>query len=120
MIWKKYFFKELVKVFLLFMGTFYFLYVLIDYSAHTKDFYQVGIGFSDFVLYYLFQFTNRAEILIPIALLISTIKVMTTANMRNEILALISGGIAMKHLMRPFIFAGILCASFLYLNFQFI
>lgn len=120
MIWKKYFLKELAKVLLLFIGGFFFLYVLIDYSAHTKTFHQEGIGFCDILLYYFFQFSKQADILIPIALLIATVKVLTTLNMRNEIVALLSGGIPVKKLMRPFFFAGILSALFLYLNFQFV
>ncbi len=120
MIWKRYFLKELAKVFLLFMGTFYFLYVLIDYSAHSKIFHQEGVRFVDCLLYYVFQFTKRADILIPIALLIATVKVLTTLNIRNEIVALLSGGVPLKSLMRPFLFAGAICAALLYLNFQFL
>ncbi|MCC5832880.1 MAG: LptF/LptG family permease [Chlamydiales bacterium] len=120
MIWKKYIFKELAKVFFLFIGGFYFLYVLIDYSTHTKAFHKEGVGFLHTLIYYLLQFSNRAEILVPIALLIATVKVLTTLNMRNEVVALLSGGIAMKKLMRPFLFAAALAAALLYLNFQFI
>lgn len=120
MIWKRYFLKELAKVFLLFMGCFYFLYVLIDYSAHTKTFHQEGVRFIDILLYYAFQLANRADILVPIALLIANVKVLTTLNMRNELVALVSGGIPLKTLMRPFLFCGAFCAALLYLNFQFL
>lgn len=120
MIWKRYFLKELTKVFFLFMGGFYFLYVLIDYSAHTKVFHQEGMRFFEIILYYAFQLAKRADILVPIALLISIVKVLTTANMRREVVALVAGGISFKSLMRPFLFAGMLCATFLYLNFQFL
>ncbi len=120
MIWKKYFIKELAKVFFLFIGSFYFLYVLIDYSAHSKTFHQEGIRHVDILLYYLFQLANRADILVPIALLIATVKVLTTLNVRNEIVALLAGGVPLKTLMRPFLLAGALSAALLYFNFQFI
>lgn len=120
MIWKRYFLKELAKVFLLFMGGFYALYVLIDYSIHTKAFHQEGIHVIDIAFYYVFQLTKRADMLIPIALLISTVKVLTTLNIHNEIVPLISGGVPLKTLMRPFLFSGAICTLVLYLNFQFI
>lgn len=120
MIWKRYFLKELTKVFILFIGGFYFLYILIDYSAHTKCFHQEGIGLIDILIYYLLQLSKQAEMLVPIALLISTVKVLTSLNMRNEIVAMVSAGIPLKTLMRPFFLAGAICVVLLYLNFQFI
>ncbi|MCH9627016.1 MAG: hypothetical protein S4CHLAM2_06500 [Chlamydiales bacterium] len=120
MIWKRYFLKELAKVFFLFIGGFYFLYVLIDYSMHTKAFHQEGVRFIDIGLYYLFQFTKRGDILLPIALLISTIKVLTALNVRNEIVALLTAGTPLKTLMRPFLWVASLLAFLLYLNFQFL
>lgn len=120
MIWKRYFLKELAKIFFLFIGGFYFLYVLIDYSAHTKTFNQEGIHAIDIVLYYLFQLTKRADVLFPIALLIAVIKVLTTLSLRHETVALVSAGVPLKTLMRPFLLAGAFCAFLLYLNFQFL
>ncbi len=119
-IWERYFLKELIKVFLLFTASFYFLYVLIDYSAHTKIFHQADIHFFDVVLYYLYQFTKRADILIPIGMLIAVVKVLTTSNLRNEIVALVVGGISLKRLMYPFLLAAGASSCLLYLNFQFL
>lgn len=119
-IWKRYYLSELAKVFLLFICSFYFLYVLIDYSAHSKAFHSESITLFDIGLYYLCQFTKRAEILIPIALLVAEIKVLTSASTRNEILALATGGIGLKKIMHPFLFAAILSSLFLYCNFQFL
>ncbi len=120
MIWKRYFIKELAKVFFLFIGGFYFLYVLIDYSMHSRAFHQEGVRLIDIGLYYVFQFTKRGDILLPIALLISTVKVLTTLNDRNEIVALLTAGTPLKTLMRPFLLVGALLALLLYLNFQFL
>lgn len=119
-LWKRYFFKEWVKVFTLFLGCFYFLYVLIDFSAHAKAFHQDAIGYIDIMTYYLYQFTQRADVLILFALLIATIKVLTTLNLKNEIVALVVSGVSLKKLLRPFLFAGICCAGVLYANFQYL
>jgi len=119
-IWTRYFFVELMKVFILFISCFYFLYVLIDYSVHTKIFQNGQISFFNIALYYAYQFTKRADILIPIALMIASIKVLTTSNLRNEILALVTGGISLKKIMRPFLCVAFFCTVILYLNFQFL
>lgn len=119
-IWKRYYFYELMKIFILFMFSFYFLYVLIDYSLHTKVFQQEEVSYAKIGIYYACQFTKRAEILIPIALMISTIKVLTSANLRNEILALATSGVALKKILSPFFFAALLFATLLYLNMQWI
>lgn len=119
-IWKRYFLVELLKVCALFIGCFYFLYVLIDYSVHTKAFQSDQISFFNIIIYYTCQFTKRADILIPIALMVATIKVLSASNIRLEIVALATGGISFKKILQPFLWVAIACASLLYLNFQFL
>ena len=68
--------------------------------------------------YYICQFTKRADILIPVALMIASIKVLTASNLRNEIVALTTSGISLKKILSPFLWAASLCTLFLYLNFQ--
>ncbi len=119
LLWERYCFKEWIKVFGLFIFCFYFLYVLVDISAHTKIFQQEGIHFTHIISYYFMQFSKLAEILIPFGFLISFIKVVLSMNVRNETVALLVGGIPVKRLLRPFFIAALLCMSALYLNFQF-
>lgn len=117
-IWERYLFKEIGKIFLLLIASFYFFYVLVDYSVHTKSFHQESLSFFDVILYYLCQFSKQAGLLVPVALMIASIKVLTTMNVRGEIVALAVAGIALKRLVRPLlIFAGI-CSALLYLNIQ--
>ena len=119
-IWKRYFLIELTKVFILFICSFYFLYVLIDYSVHTKAFQSTQVSFFNIVLYYIYQFTKRADILVPITLMIATIKVLTASNLCNEIVALVTGGVSLKKVLSPFLGAAFFCLSLLFLNFQFL
>ena len=119
-IWQRYLFMELMRVFGLFLACFYFLYVLIDYSVHTKDFQNGTLSFVHIAAYYGCQFTKRGDILIPIAILIATIKVLTTSNLRGEIVALATGGISLKKIIGPLLMVAALCSFFLYLNFQFL
>lgn len=117
LVWQTYFIKELLKVFSLFIGSFYFLFILIDFSTHTKSL-AAASPFS-IALYYLYQFSLRADILIPAALLISIIKVLVSFHIRNEIVALVTSGISLKRLMSPFLLVGLVSSLFLLFNFQF-
>jgi len=120
-IWERYFLKEFCKVFFLFILCFYGLYVLIDYSNHSTSFHHHHTEFQwkEFFLYYFGEFVKRAEVLIPFALLITTIRTLCSLNVHNELVALMSSGISLRTLMRPFIFLGLFFTLLLYLNTQF-
>ncbi|MCH9609074.1 MAG: hypothetical protein S4CHLAM45_08370 [Chlamydiales bacterium] len=120
MIWKRYFVRELLPTFFLIIFSAYFLFILIDYSTHAKTFHQPGLTFIDTLQYYLYQFTQHAQILVTVALMLSTIKVLTTLNTRREIVALAAAGLSLKRLTSPFLTAAFICMVFLYANFQWI
>lgn len=119
-IWERYFLKEILKVFFLFLGCFYGLYVLIDYASHTSALPQhhVQIQGKELAKYYLFIFASRAEILIPVAFLVATIKTLCQLNVHHELVALMAGGIKQKALLRPFLFLAFLLTAILFLNEQ--
>ncbi len=122
MIWQRYFLKELFKVFFLILFCFYGLYVIIDYASHTGNLpgHHVQVEWKDLLLYYGYIFVGRAEILIPLALLIATIKTLCTLNVRNELVALMASGIKLKVLLRPFVFVGIFFMLAIFLNEEFL
>ncbi len=109
-IWEKYVLREFLKVFALFLFGFYFLYAIIDYSTHIQDFvHGKNLGVFKIFQYYLFQFVKRADILIPLALLLGTIKVLCQLNIYRELVAFQSAGLAQKKLLRPLFFMGMIC-----------
>jgi lipopolysaccharide export system permease protein len=122
MIWERYFLREVLKLFSLFLICFYGLYVLIDYASHTSALphHQTQIEAQALIRYYLFVFSSRADLLLPLALLIATIKTLCTLNQQHEIVALMAGGLKIKTLLRPFIFLALLCTALLFLNEQFL
>ncbi|MBI2743749.1 MAG: LptF/LptG family permease [Chlamydiales bacterium] len=120
-IWERYFLREIVKVFSLFLFGFFFLYAAIDYSLHMQDFLRdQKLQISDLFIYYGFQFIKRAPLLLPLAILISTIKVLTSLNAHRELVALQSSGLSFKNLMRPFLFVGVLCTLFNIVSSEFL
>lgn len=116
----RYLLKEHLKVFALFNLSFYFLFVLIDYATHMKGFTQNAMPLKDTLIYYFFHFSFLAEMLFAIGFVIATVKVLTSLNIRYELLAMQSSAISKKAILRPFAFCAITIALLLYLNFQFI
>lgn len=113
LIWERYFLKEILKVFFLFLFAFFFLYCAIDYSLHMQDFIQdKKIQFGDIALYYGFQFIKRSTLLLPLALLIASIKVLTSLNAHRELMTLQVSALSFKRLMRPFFFLAVVCTLF--------
>lgn len=112
-IWERYLFSELLKVFILFLSCFFFLYALIDYSLHVQDFIvDKQIQIKHVTTYYIFQFIKRSSLLLPLALLVATLKVLLTMNARGELVALGSCGISRRKILRPFFLLGVLCTLF--------
>ncbi|MBS0619937.1 MAG: LptF/LptG family permease [Verrucomicrobia bacterium] len=119
-LWEKYILTEIFKVFFLFLGCFFFLYAMIDYSLHMEDFIvDKRIQFSHIAYYYLLQFIKRSALLIPLALLVSTLKVLFGMNARRELLALQASGIPIRKILRPFFSIAILCCLFNLISLQF-
>ncbi len=119
-IWERYFFKETVKTALLFLFCFYGIYVLIDYAHHTGLFRGLGGHFNwkIFSIYYGSEFVNKAELLMPLAILLGTVKVLCKLNQDNELIALMASGVRMTTLLRPFLLIGLLGTTALYFNSQ--
>jgi len=120
MIYKRHYLKELFLVFTFVISACYFLYVLIDCSSNPKLFQSSSLHLWDILLYYFYQFSQHAEILIPIALLLSALKVILTANVQREILALLAAGLSLKKITRPFLLFALLIMSLCYLNYEFL
>lgn len=118
--WERYFYKEVAKIFFLFLFCFYGLYVLIDFSSRSHAYRAVNISFGELASYYGYIFIQRMEILVPFALMIATIRTLTLLNIRNELVALMAAGVKKSRLMRPFILFALLWVGVIYLNFQFL
>lgn len=121
-IWQRYFIKEILKVFFLFLFCFYGLYILIDYSSHSGSFHHNHSRFDwmEFLFYYGSEFVHRSDVLIPFALLIATIRTLTKCNQNLELTALRAAGIPLLTLMSPFIFLGLFFTCLCYVNEQWI
>ncbi len=113
----RYFTRELLKIFFLFIICFFFLYIVIDYTSRLSS---LGLSFSELVVMYACILVRRMEILVPFALLVASIKVLCQANIRNELVALRSCGIPLQKLLNPLFTLGLAFTALLYLNLQFV
>lgn len=112
-IWSRYFYKEILKTFCLFIICFYGLYVLIDYASNAS---HIKLRGWELAGYYLFDFSSKAEVLVPFALLIATIKTLCRLNQSHELVALLASGIKLQTLLTPFLLTGLFFTGLMYLN----
>jgi lipopolysaccharide export system permease protein len=119
-IWERYFFKEILKIFSLFLFSFFFLYALLDYSTHMQDFTRdSAIQFSDILIYYTHQFIKRASLLIPLGLMVASIKVLSSLNQSRELVALQTAGLKLNTLLKPFLIFAAAASLFNYASAEF-
>jgi len=118
-IWERYFLKEILKIFFLFIFCFYGLYILIDFSSRSATHYAGKFSMIEMIKLYGFIFVQRMDILISFALIVAGVKTFCSLNIRNEVVALMSSGVKLKRLMRPFIWVALSLVALMYVNEQF-
>lgn len=119
-IWERYFLKEVLKTFFLFLICFYGLYILIDYTNHGRSFHKEGSSFLYvFCLYYICEFVNRSELLIPFAIILGTTRTLCKLNDSNELVAMMASGIKATRLLRPFLVLGLFFTALTYLSMEY-
>lgn len=117
-IWTKHLLKETIKIFFSFIFGLYFLYALIDYSSRI-DYYN-SLPIKSILFYYVCILSQKTELLIPFAFMVTVIKVLSSMNAHNEFVSMLMSGRSYKKLLTPlFIFATFLAAT-LYLNFEYL
>ena len=72
-VWEKYLLKELVKTLVFVLCAFYVLYVVVDYSMHSKSLSKLLTSTPEFIKYYAFQLSKRADIILPMSLLFAVL-----------------------------------------------
>ncbi len=121
-IWQRYFLRQWLGVFFLFLFCFYGLYILIDYASHTGTFHHqhVKLTWGSMALYYAAEFVKRLDIILPFGILIATVRTLCMLNSSRELVALMASGIKLKVLLRPFVVLGLIGATIIFLNSQFL
>ncbi len=105
----------------MFLGCFYGLYVLIDYSSHSSGthYQHSHLKWIELSLYYMCEFVQRLDVLLPFAILLGTIRTLYNLNAHSELVAMMASGMKLKTLLRPFILIGLLGTVLLYANTEY-
>ncbi len=119
MIWERYFYKELLKTFAFLLFGFFAIYIAVDLMTHLKDLREHKTGLFVWITYYLCIFSRRLDVLIPFTVLIGSIRIFTSLQQKNELVALLVSGIPMQRLLRPFVLSAGIMSLLLLANFQF-
>lgn len=111
--------KNLINSLLLIFGAIFAIFVLLDYAIHMREMTQgKAMPLNMLFVYYSCHISKYMVHLLPISLLIASIKVLTSLNASRELIALQAGGLSLKKLAKPFLIAGFFCTVLLGINAQ--
>lgn len=121
MVYDKYILKRVLLVALLFLTVFYGLYILVDYTSHlsNKSYTHFFLKPLEVLLHYGAEFSLRASILVPFALLIGTIFTLSQMNIKSELVALLAAGFSKSRILKPLLLLSIFVTFCLYINNEF-
>ena len=111
----RYIVREFISPFIYCIAVFVSLYIVIDLFNHLDDILKQGVSISTLYSYYLsfvpIIFVQTA----PIAVLLSTIYILSKLNKHNEVVAMKANGISLIQMLRPFICLGFVLSIFVFL-----
>ena len=120
-LWSRCILYKILKLLGLYLMGFYALYSFIDYSTRMHDFSKnpslsvINIGF-----YYSQVFIKRLDIILPLAFMISLLKVMLDMNKKRESIALFTSGLKKTTFLKPMLICACLVFTFLFLSFEYL
>jgi lipopolysaccharide export system permease protein len=102
--------REFLKVTLLCLGVFVFIFLLADVMAKLKDFGEAGVPAGTMVRYFLFTLPFVVKQLIPVAVLMGTQLTFGFFSKNNQLIAFKSSGIHMARLSLPILLLSLLAS----------
>ena len=119
-LWERKIFFETLKITLFFLFVFFAVFMFVDFSIHSaKIFSHANAKFIDILNFYKNLFFTELNILLPLTILLASIKVLSEMNIHHELTALRMSGISSKLLSRPFLLIAIISTCISYANLEF-
>lgn len=113
----RYVIKSFISTLLFSFMALYAIFLIVDMIENLEEFLDNGMGISKIALYYFYFFPEILKLLVPVAMLLSTLFTVGRLSGLNEITAIKSGGISLYRFMAPFIILSILISGVhLYFN----
>lgn len=117
----KFLYSLILKRVLLFLLSFYLLYVFFDLSLHSSEMHQhTSTSLKDLTIYYFYNLIKRLDLLLPLSILLTTIYTITSLNQNRELLALQISGRSLHSIVKPFIISGLAACLIIGSNSQFL
>jgi lipopolysaccharide export system permease protein len=106
-----YILKAFLKTFFFLLLIFSMITLAIDASEKTEDFVRSGLGFSDIVTKYYYGFLPHIiGMLFPVFVLIAVVFFTSKLALRSEIVAMLSVGMSLNRILRPYWVGGVFLA----------
>lgn len=113
----KYLLKSFLTTLLFSLIALYVIFLIVDMIENLEEFLDNGMGLSQVAIYYFYFFPQILKLLVPVAMLLSTLFTVGRLSSLNEITAIKSGGISLYRFMSPLMLLSILISGLhLYFN----
>ena len=113
----RYIIRQFLIVFLFGLLAFIAIFIIIDMMEKLDDFIDAQAPTSTIVQYYIASIPDIVKLMIPVAVLLSSLFVTGRLSSQNELAAIKSSGVSLYRIMAPFLIVTfIICFASIYLN----
>lgn len=113
----RYILKQFIVTLLFSFVALYAIFLIVDMIENLEEFLDNGMNFSQIAMYYIYFFPGILKLLVPVAMLLSTLFTVGRLSGLNEVTAIKTGGVSLYRFMAPlFMLSIIISASHLYFN----
>jgi lipopolysaccharide export system permease protein len=120
-IWQKHLLLEMIKFILFFLLGIYVIYFFIDFSFHgTKIFAKNSVSIGAALVYYYHNFIMYLNLFASLGFMLAVIKVLSSMNHHNELIALFMAGISKYKIASPLFLIALIFSITSFLNFEFL
>ena len=112
----RYILGELIKIFMMTLGAFVMIYILVDFFERIDNFIEAGAKLHFMVLYILFKLPLVVDQMTPVAVLMSTIITIGLLARSNEIIALKASGVSPFKTIHPMLFFALFVSAMSFIN----
>jgi len=116
----RYILRQFVKYIIILMAGFITIYILIDFFEKIDNFLEKGKPMSLAIKYFLLNIPFILEQMGPVCILLAGVITLGLLNHSNELIALKAGGIPLRRIVYPMVFAGLGISFILLTMSQFI
>jgi hypothetical protein len=110
----RYLARQFMAIFLICLGAFFGIFLLLDLSDNLGDFKGAGTNrYISVFFFYLYRSPAILMLILPHTLLLSLIHALGKFSKSNEIIAMIQSGTGVVRVSAPLVFAGLWCSVLL-------